>query len=46
MDDNVRAEAKEQATLVIQQLVESLAKHFVIMKTDARAVVREAVHEM
>ena len=46
MDDTVRAQAKEQAALVLAQLVESLTKHFGIMKTDARAIVREALQEM
>ncbi len=46
MEDNIRGDAKEQAALVLAQLVESLAKHFQIMKTDARAIVREAMMEL
>lgn len=38
--------AKEQAVIVLTELVEQLTKHFGIMKTTARAAIRQALMEV
>jgi hypothetical protein len=39
-------DAKQQATLVLNQLIDALAKHFRIMRSQARAIIREALQEI
>ena len=39
-------EAKEQAGLVLAQLVDALSKKYNLMKTQARAIVRQAMMEL
>jgi hypothetical protein len=39
-------QAREQAIIVLTNLVDSLSKHFGIMKTQARAAIRQALMEV
>lgn len=39
-------QAREQAVVVLTNLVDSLSKHFGIMKTQARAAIRQALMEV
>jgi hypothetical protein len=42
----VEDQAKEQAVIVLNELVNQLTKHFGIMKTTARAAIRAALMEI